>query len=181
MFINKYTNVVIWNFFYYLCTMNDVDVFIRLVRRVYPDTRFGKSLGGSGRPMVVVFTDNPEVRKYSNQVKSFLGNTIEIMFLSENYRPSIKTPEKTILDELSNFIFSYFNFFNWFKRKNPLKWGFFYDSTISCIFGINWFCLIKWNATCGISQFTNSILTFGHVEMLLLCFTCLSAFWATIE
>ena len=101
--------------------MNDVDVFIRLVRRVYPETRFGKSIGGSGRPMVVVFTDNPEVRKYSNQVKSFLGNTIEIMFLSENYRPSIKTPEETILDKLSNFIFSYFNFFNWFKRKNPLK------------------------------------------------------------
>lgn len=101
--------------------MDDIDVFIKLVRRVYPETRFGKSLEGGGRPIVVVFTDNPDVRKYSNQVKTFLGNTFKILFLSERRFSQKKEPKETILDKLSNFIFSYFNFFNWFKRKNPLK------------------------------------------------------------
>lgn len=99
--------------------MDNITLFIKLVKKEYPELRFGKGVGGYP-PTVVVFSRDKEVEKYCRQVRSFLGGTsvIHLLFLPERTYPEPKPKKPSFLDNFFHF-FSYFNFFKLFKRKNP--------------------------------------------------------------
>jgi hypothetical protein len=107
-------------FFIIFVPMDDITLFIKLVKREYPELRFGSGFANSPKT-VVVFSKNKEVGKYCRQVRSFLGGTsvIHLLFLPE--RPYVEPKPKMIAsfsDKIFHF-FSYFDFFKLFKTKTP--------------------------------------------------------------
>jgi hypothetical protein len=80
--------------------MEDVKLFFKLIRREYPNTKFGtSSISGSKEVMIIVFTDDSECVKFSRQINSFLGNQFTLRFLRMQYWDNVnKDSETPILD-----------------------------------------------------------------------------------
>lgn len=106
--------------------MDDITLFIKLVKREYPELRFGKGIGTSSPPTVAVFSRDPEVERYCRQVRNFLGGSrvLHVIYLPERTFPDPKPEKLSLYDEFISKIvgyFSYFNFFEFLRRKNPQK------------------------------------------------------------
>lgn len=101
--------------------MDDVTLFIKLVKKEFPELRFGKGVGTSPTS-VVVFSRDREVEKYCRQVRNFLGGTkvFHLIFLPERTYPEPKPEKPSFLDKFVDH-FSYFSLFKLLKRKNPQK------------------------------------------------------------
>jgi hypothetical protein len=80
--------------------MEDIKLFFKLVRREYPNTKFGhSSISGYKKIMIMVFTDDSECVKFSEQVNSFLGNEFRLRFFSmKEWNRVNKNEETPILD-----------------------------------------------------------------------------------
>lgn len=80
--------------------MEDVKLFIKLVTRKYPGTKFGTSdISGSHPIMILVFTNDSGCVKFSEQVNTFLGNQFRLKFLSlRNWEKVNKNDENLMLD-----------------------------------------------------------------------------------
>lgn len=55
---------------------------MNLVRREYPNTKFGSSDISGFKVTILVFTDDSNCIKFSEQVNSFLGNQFRLKFVS---------------------------------------------------------------------------------------------------
>jgi hypothetical protein len=79
--------------------MEDVKLFYKLVRREYPNTKFGHSDISGFKVMIMVFTDDSDCVKFSEQVNSFLGNQFRVKFFSMKEWDRVnKNEESPILD-----------------------------------------------------------------------------------
>jgi len=80
--------------------MEDAKLFMNLVRREYPDTKFGTSSISGERPvMILVFTNDSECIKFSEKVNTFLGNQFRLKFLRMKHWNAVnKNNETLILD-----------------------------------------------------------------------------------
>ena len=79
--------------------MEDVKLFYKIVRREYPNTKFGHSDISGFKVMIMVFTDDSDCVKFSEQVNSFLGNQFRVKFFSMKEWDRVnKNEESPILD-----------------------------------------------------------------------------------
>jgi hypothetical protein len=79
--------------------MEDIKLFFKLVRREYPNTKFGHSDISGFKVMIMVFTDDSDCVKFSEQVNSFLGNQFRVKFFSMKEWDRVnKNEESPILD-----------------------------------------------------------------------------------
>lgn len=79
--------------------MEDVKLFFKLVRREYPNAKFGHSDISDFKVIIMVFTDDSECVKFSEQVNSFLGNQFRLRFFSMKELNRVNKNEETpILD-----------------------------------------------------------------------------------